>query len=300
MRATDVWGRSDQVDVAIIAALADRLEARANNTAYMQMMRDYCAELNFSVVSEALVLGAGTGVEAREILRVPSFLGRVTAVELSPGLVEAGKAHAEKEQLSDRIEWIVGDAHDLGLEDDRFDLVLAHTLLSHVYDPKRVLIEAARVLKRTGTLIVFDGDYATLTYGTDDPEYGERMDRKIIQAMITNPRIMRSAPRLLRRLGFELVWSRCYAFNEIGRADFFAASLKSYLVVLPSSGVASLDEVREFVDDQIRASEAGEFFGGYNFITYICRPETEEVSQAHEGEFVSDEDMAEFFKRHGV
>ena len=184
-----------------------------------------------------------------------------------------GKAYAEERGLSSRINWIAGDAHYLRLEDARFDLVLLHTLLSHVRDPAPVLAEAACVLKPSGTLVIFEGDYATLTYGTDDPEYGERMDQKIIQAMIANPRIMRSAPRLLHRLGLKLVWWRCQVFNEIGKADFFLASLNSYLVVLPGAGVASREEVEAFVGDQMRASDAGAFFGGYNFVTYICEPD---------------------------
>jgi SAM-dependent methyltransferase len=171
------------------------------------------------------------------------------------------------------MHWMAGDAHYLRLDDARFDLVLLHTLLSHVRDPARVLAEATRVLKPSGTLVIFDGDYATLTYGTDDRDYGERMDQKIIQAMITNPRIMRSAPRLLRRLGLRLVWSHCQAFNEIGKADFFLASLKAYLVVLPGAGTASREEVEAFVGDQMKASDVGAFFGGYNFVTYICKPD---------------------------
>ena len=61
------------------------------------------------------------------------------------------------------------------------------------------------------------------------------------------------------------------AFNEIGRADFFLASLRSYPVLLPKAGVASAEETQAFVDDQLRASEAGAFFAGYNFVTYILR-----------------------------
>jgi hypothetical protein len=82
---------------------------------------------------------------------------------------------------------------------------------------------------------------------------------------------MRSMPRLLRRLGLQLFASRTYAFFEIGRADFFVASLRSYPVLLPKAGVATLEEVRAFVDDQLRASAEGSFFGGYNFVSYLSR-----------------------------
>ena len=60
----------------------------------------------------------------------------------------------------------MGDARALDLPDGHFDVVVAHTLLSHVDEPVRVLEEARRVLRPGGTLVVFDGDYATLAWFT--------------------------------------------------------------------------------------------------------------------------------------
>jgi len=38
-----------------------------------------------------------------------------------------------------------------------------------------------------------------------------------------------------------------------------------------SRSIASREEVEAFVGDQMSASDAGAFFGGYNFMTYICK-----------------------------
>lgn len=127
------------------------------------------------------------------------------------------------------------------------------------------------MLRPGGTLVVFDGDYATLTFGTEDPEQGRAWDGRIVRAIIANPRIMRAVPRHLRRLGLELVGWHAYAFNEIGRADFFLGSLRSFLILLPKAGVATAEEVRAFVDDQLRASGEGAFLAGYNLVTCIAR-----------------------------
>jgi ubiquinone/menaquinone biosynthesis C-methylase UbiE len=81
----------------------------------------------------------------------------------------------------------------LGVPDRSFDLVTAHTLVSHVDEPVRVLEEAMWVLRPGGTLVVFDGDYATLTFGTEDPEHGRAWDERIVRAIIANPRVMRRA-----------------------------------------------------------------------------------------------------------
>ncbi|WP_394365055.1 class I SAM-dependent methyltransferase [Paraburkholderia kirstenboschensis] len=72
------------------------------------------------------------------------------------------KAFAAQEGRGERVEWLVGDAQSLNLTTASFDLVIAHTLVSHVPHPERVLQEATRVVRPGGTVIIFDGDYATL------------------------------------------------------------------------------------------------------------------------------------------
>lgn len=271
MPAMDVYGRAHELDLATVDALAARLEARRESPRYMRMLHDYLDEIDLASAHEVLALGAGTGVEVRELARRPTFAGRITALEISQRMIEIGRRKAEEEGLADRITWRVGDAQALNLPGESFDLVTAHTLISHVNDPVRVLEEAHLVLRPDGTLVVFDGDYATLTFGTEDPEEGRAWDERIIRSIVANPRIMRSLPRHLRRIGLELVAARAYAFNEIGKADFFAASLRSFQVLLPKAGAATAEEVEAFVGDQFRASEKGTFFAGYNFITCIAR-----------------------------
>ncbi len=271
MSVVDVYGRTHELDARSLEAIAARLEARRGSERYMAMLHEYLDPLDWTAVREVLALGCGTGVEVRALVRRPGFAGRVTAVDISADLIARGEALARDEGLSDRIDWRVGDAQALDLPDAAFDLVLAHTLVSHVPDPDRVVREAARMVKPGGTVVVFDGDYATLTYGTDDPEHGRRMDQKIVAGIIANPRVMRGMPRLLRRAGLDLVGSRAWVLTEIGRAEFFLASLQSFRLLLPKAGVATPEEVEAFVADQLRASEEGTFFAGYNFYAMIAR-----------------------------
>lgn len=271
MRKMDVYGLTHELDPATVDAIAARLEARRDSLAYMRLLHVYLDEIDLAAARDALALGAGTGVEVRELARRPTFSGRVTALEISERLVEIGRRRAEEEGVADRIAWRVGDAQALDLPEASFDLVTAHTLISHVDDPVGVLEEARRVLRPGGTLVVFDGDYATLAFGTENAEEGRAWDERIVRTVVANPRVMRALPRILRRLGLELVVARAHAFNEIGRADFFLGSLQSFRVLLPKAGAATTEEVEAFVADQLRASEEGAFFAGYNFVTCIAR-----------------------------
>ena len=259
-----IWS-THELDAKSIDTIATRLEARRGSTKYMGMLQQYLEAIDLAAAHSILALGCGTGVEVREILRRPDFRGRVTAIDISDDLVERGKGLAEQEGFAGRIEWLVGDAQELRLSDGAFDLVLAHTLVSHVPDPKRVVVKAARVVRPGGTVVIFDGDYATMTFGVD-----REIDEKIISGVIANPRIMRAMPRLLREVGLKLVDSRGWVLTEIGRADFFLGSLQSFPVLLPKAGVATPEEVQAFVARQLRASEEGTFFAGYNFYAMIA------------------------------
>jgi hypothetical protein len=104
-----------------------------------------------------------------------------------------------------------------------------------------------------------------MTFGTD-----REMDEKIIAGVIANPRVMRGMPQLLHEVGLKLIDSRGWVLTEIGRADFFLGSLQSFLVLLPKAGVATPEEVQAFVGKQLRASEDGTFFAGYNFYAMIA------------------------------
>jgi ubiquinone/menaquinone biosynthesis C-methylase UbiE len=271
MPKMDVYGRAHELDPPTVDAIAARLEARRESPRYMRMLHDYLDEIDLASAHDVLALGAGTGVEVRELVRRPGFSGRVTALEISERLVEIGRRKAEEEGVADRITWRIGDAQALNLSDASFDLVTAHTLISHVDDPERVLEEARRVLRPGGTLVVFDGDYATLTFGTENPDEGRAWDERIIRTIVAHPRVMRSLPRNLRRLGLELVAARAHAFSEIGKADFFLWSLRSFQVLLPKAGAATAEEMEAFVADQLRASDEGAFFANYNFVTCIAR-----------------------------
>lgn len=67
----------------------------------------------------------------------------VTGLDKSPVMIEAAR-----QRLGERAECNLGDAHHLPYETDQFDYVALLTLLEFVEDPRRVLMEAARVARR--------------------------------------------------------------------------------------------------------------------------------------------------------
>ena len=111
---------------------------------------------------------------ARAIAAHDGFAGTVTGIDQSPTSSRPPSTLAADDGVGDRVEFAVGDAHALAFRAASFDAAVAHTLVSHVRDPLTVLAEAARVVRPGGYVVVFDGDYASLTFDCSDPRSADR------------------------------------------------------------------------------------------------------------------------------
>ncbi|MBV9757457.1 MAG: methyltransferase domain-containing protein [Alphaproteobacteria bacterium] len=271
LRSPDVYGRTFQMDEAALQAIAARLEARGQHPFFRRVIDEYMAELAPESAAAILDLGCGTGVAARAIAQRAGLAAPITAIDISAPFIAMAQRLAADEGVGARIDFRTGDAHGLGLPDGGFDVVLMHTLISHVADPASVLAEAHRLLRGSGRLVVFDGDYASLTFATDAPDAGEATDRAVQATVVANPRVMRRMPALLADAGFDLLWSRGYLAADIGRADFFAPSVASYRVLLPRAGAMSAADAAAFADRLEQASAQNRFFAASNFYAYIAR-----------------------------
>ncbi len=94
----------------------------------------------------------------------------MTGIDQSPHFIDVASGSPTRTVSPTASSFAVGDVHGLDLPAASFDAVVAHTLISHVHDPLKVLAEAARVRPPGGAVAVFDGDYASLTFGCSDPE----------------------------------------------------------------------------------------------------------------------------------
>ncbi|WP_270937487.1 methyltransferase domain-containing protein [Falsiroseomonas oryzae] len=272
LRSPDVYGRTFHLDEQTLGVMAARLEARGRHPFFQQVIADYLAELALEGGARVLDLGCGTGVAARSVARQAALRRPVLAIDISAHLVEAGRHLAEQEGLADRVEFRVGDAHALRLPEGGFDVVLMHTLISHVADPSAVLAEGRRLLRPgAGRLVVFDGDYASMTFATDARDGGEATDLAVQRGIVAQPRVMRAMPRLLAEAGLELAWSRGYLMADIGRMDFWQAGIASFRVLLPKAGVLPAEEANAFVDALERAAAENRFFGASAFYAYLAR-----------------------------
>jgi SAM-dependent methyltransferase len=214
--------------------------------------------------------GCGTGVVSRALAQREGFAGSVVGIDFSDALIRTAQRLAREKGLDDRIEFRVGDSHALDDPDNSYDFVIAHTLVSHVVDPVKVISEAARVLRPNGTIAIFDGDYASLAYGAGDPDLNAAMVDAILAAVAANSRVMRQVPTLLRDCGLRVVTFLPQIHAEAGEGAFFLNIAESYVPIITKMGLVSSEVADRWLDEQREASSKGTFFAACNYYAYVA------------------------------
>ena len=267
----DVFRLAPDVDAAVLDTLAARLEFRGTDVGYVRISQAYFPHLPLFGARRILALGCGTGIEARALARLTEAGTAIVGVDHSPGLIAAAGGLTADEGLSDHVTYEVGDAHRTAFDDESFDIVTLHTLISHVDDPLMVLREARRVVRPGGTIAVFDGDYASLTFAYPDHTMAATIEAALKRVMVANPRIMRDLPRLMAEAGLESVDARGALYADIGNGSFWVAAAESYGALLERSGLVPTTDVGEWRAFQTRSSRDGTFFAASNYYTYLMR-----------------------------
>ena len=99
---------------------------------------------------KVLIIGAGTGLDLEFL---PDDC-EITATDLTPSMVE--KILKRNRTLNRKIVAVVMDGQALTFDDQTFDKIILHLILAVIPNPFACINEASRVLKKGGTVVVFD------------------------------------------------------------------------------------------------------------------------------------------------
>ena len=134
-------------------------------------------ELLAPLPGERLVdVGSGAGHDAVELAELVGTDGSVVGIDHSSTMVDEATRRA-LDLRADNVEFRLGDAHALPLEDDSFDGSCSNRTFQYLSDPARAVREMVRVTRPGGRIVVADTDWETAVVDAPDVELTARINR---------------------------------------------------------------------------------------------------------------------------
>jgi arsenite methyltransferase len=155
-----------------------------------------------------LDVGCGPGFFVEELLDEVGADGAVVGVDASPQMLAAAAHRCASRGNADFRE---GDATALPVEDASFDAALCVQVLEYVADPTAALAQMHRALRPGGRVVVWDVDWGTVSWHSEDPERMQRVLRAWDEHL-THPSLPRSLTARLRAAGFGQVRAEGHVF----------------------------------------------------------------------------------------
>lgn len=253
------------------AELANQLDALYRTADVIRRRRLVRTALAAAPGERILDVGCGSGYYVTEVLEEVGPTGAVEAVDSSAQLLGiAARRNAGRANVAFHL----ADATELPVADASFDAAMSVQVLEYVPNVPAALAELRRALRPGGRLVIWDVDWATVSWHSAEPE---RM-AKVLRAWdghLSHPSLPRTLAARMEAAGFDDVRMEGHVFatRELGPDTYGAA-----IAPLIETYVAGRDDVTEaeahaWAAEQRSLAERGEaFFTCTQFCFSATRP----------------------------
>jgi ubiquinone/menaquinone biosynthesis C-methylase UbiE len=244
--------------LAFDEATGKRLEALYRIADAVRRRRLVRAALAAAPGERILDVGCGPGFYCAELLEEVGPQGSIVGLDGSPHMLDLAARRCEG---LGNVEFQRADATSLPVEDESIDGAICVQVLEYVPDVPAALAEFHRALRPGGRVVIWDIDWATVSWHSADPA---RMAR-VLEAWDEHL-VHRSLPRTLapamRSAGFERVQMQAHSFAT---ADFDTETFATSMIAMVANFVAGRNGVSEsdakaWAAEQQDLGERGEFF----------------------------------------
>jgi arsenite methyltransferase len=205
-----------------------------------------------------LDIGCGPGFYCAELLGEVGSKGSVVGVDGSPSMLALAERRCED---ADNVEFHEADATSLPVPDSSVDRALCVQVLEYVADPVTALAEMHRALRPGGRVVIWDIDWATVSFHSEDPLRMERV-MHAFEEHLADPSLPRTLAPRLRAAGFTDVEMRAHAFSscEMDPETYGVAVLPGIRSFVPGRVGITDEEAKAWLTEQRELGERGEYF----------------------------------------
>jgi ubiquinone/menaquinone biosynthesis C-methylase UbiE len=263
----DVFANITGAPLQALEMIASTLELRASIPQQQEMLRTYLRDIDFPDRAKVLEIGCGTGAITRALAAWPR-VGEVVGVDPSPYLIDT--AWSLNSGLPNLV-FEVGDGKALSFKEASCDVVILHTVLTHVPEPEAVLAEAHRTLRPGGWLGICDGDFATITLATGELDPLEVCVHAFVEGFVHDRWMVRRMRGLVANAGFEVSPLRSYGLLETVQPGLTLTWVERGADVLASRGQISQEFAAALQAEAKRRAEINAFFGYMAYASVVGR-----------------------------
>ena len=267
---TDLITRIGEQPREVLDTIAKSMNVRASEPAMQAICARYMAQIVLPQGARALEIGCGNGATTRLIMDYVSP-AQLVGTDPSSVFIDMARATFAGEP---RVSFALGDAVATGQADASFDLVIAHTVYSHLADPEGALAEARRVLRPGGQLVIFDGDFATITVALFDGDPLQAAVGVVLRHSMHAPYIMRRLPALVSAAGFRVQSVEPHGYVQTTSPDFLLRLLSRGSNAARQAGEIGQGLVDGFDREARRRVADGTFYGAILFLSLAARKTT--------------------------
>lgn len=263
----DIYVNPEAIPGEMLEAMKETLESRAATPQQAAALQSYLGDVDFPVGARVLDIGCGTGPQSRTIAAIPG-VGEVVGVDqLEPFLARGRELAADLPNVS----FEQADARDLPFDDASFDVVVLHTLLTHVPGSQGVLAEVHRVLKPGGSVAIYDGDFTTMSVATADDDPLQACIDAFVDDNVHDRWLVRRLPAMLREIGFDPAPTRSHGHVDTNDPDLTLRWTLRGAYYLVTAGKISQAEADAFGAEAHRRIDGGTFYGYMNYVSIVAR-----------------------------
>ncbi len=262
---------SHAVDVTILKAgansmsqlvfdeqLSRQLESNYSRRDFLRRRRLVHEALGAQPGERVLDIGCGPGFYVSELVDRVGKAGAVVGVDISADMLNLAKKRCEGHA---NVAFHEASATALPVDDSSFDAALSVQVLEFITEVDAALAEMRRILRPGGRLVLWDVDWSTVSWHSDDPD---RMTR-VLHAWddhLSHPSLPRTLAARLKSAGFESIVAEGYGFvtTEFTAESYGCAIMPSIArYVVGREGVTE-EQAQSWASEQHELGEAGKVF----------------------------------------